>query len=139
MFHPRLTLALLLPACALAAAAPAPKVVKLDAQGKGYLAILSGPPETATMRSGLVVLEPGKAVGTHSTGANEELLVVLEGAGEFRLEGETLPLAAGTALYCPPGRTHDVFNTGTKALRYVYVTASTRVAPTPAVMEHEHR
>ena len=136
MTLPRPCLALLLPACILAAA-PAPKVVRLDAQGKGHLAILSGPPETATMRSGLVVLEPGKAVGSHSTGANEELLVVLEGAGEFRLEGGTLPLAAGTALYCPPGRTHDVFNTGTATLRYVYVTASTRVLANPAGLAHD--
>jgi len=138
MSHYRSTILWLLPACILAAAAPAPKVVKLDDQGKGYLPILSGPPETATMRSGLVALAPGKSVGRHSTGANEELLVVLEGAGEFRLEGEALPLAAGTALYCPPGRTHDVFNTGTGTLRYVYVTASTRVAPTSAGLDHGH-
>ena len=128
-------LALLLPACILAAA-PAPKVVRLDAQGKGHLAILTGPPETATMRSGLVVLAPGKSVGTHSTGANEELLVVLEGVGEFRLEGQNLPLVAGTALYCPPGRTHDVCNTGPATLRYVYVTASTRATPAPAGLAH---
>ena len=123
-------------ACALAAATPATKVVKLDSQGKGHLAILSGPPETATMRSGLVVLEPGKSVGKHSTGGNEELLVVLEGTGEFRLEKETLPLVGGTALYCPTGRTHDVFNTGTTTLRYVYITASTQATPMPAGMAH---
>lgn len=127
---------LLLSAGALATAGPAAKVVKLDAQGKGHLALLGGPPETATMRSGLVVLEPGKAVGKHSTGANEELLVVLEGTGEFRLEAETLPLAGGTALYCPAGRSHDVVNTGNALLRYVYITASTRVAPAPAGLAH---
>ena len=127
---------LFLSASALAIANPATKVVKLDAQGKGHLAILSGPPETATMRSGLVVLEPGKSVGRHSTGANEELLVVLEGTGEFRLEAETLPLAGGTALYCPSGRSHDVFNTGTTPLHYVYVTASTRTTPAPAGLAH---
>ena len=122
---------------ALGAGDPAPKVIKLDAQGKGHLAILSGPPETATMRSGLVVLEPGKAVGKHSTGANEELLVVLEGAGEFRIQdGETLPLVGGTALYCPTNRSHDVFNTGKTTLRYVYITASTRVLPTQPGLAH---
>ena len=136
MFIADLTCVLLL-TTALAAADPAPKVVKLDAQGKGHLAILSGPPETATMRSGLVVLEPGKSVGKHSTGANEELLVVLEGTGEFRiLDGETLPLVGGTALYCPTNRSHDVFNIGKTVLRYVYVTASTRVMPTQPGLAH---
>jgi len=136
MISTKSTCILFLSSFALTAGTPAPKVVRLDTQGKGYLGILSGPPETATMRSGLVMLEPGKSVGKHSTGANEELLVVLEGSGEFRLEGETLPLVGGTALYCPSGRTHDVFNTGTTALRYVYITASTRTAPTPPGLAH---
>jgi len=130
------TLILLL-AVGLFAAESVPKVVKLDARGKGHLAILSGPPETVTMRSGLVVLEPGKAVGKHSTGANEELLIVLEGTGEFRiLEGETMPLVGGTALYCPTNRSHDVFNTGKTTLRYVYITASTRMMPTQPGLTH---
>ena len=121
----------------LTAADPAPKVVKLDAMGKGHLAILSGPPETATMRSGLVVLERGTSVGKHSTGANEELLIVLEGVGEFRiLGGETMPLVGGTALYCPTNRSHNVFNTGKTVLRYVYITASTRVMPTQPGLAH---
>jgi len=127
---------LLMPACLFAAAVPAPKVVKLDTQGKGYLPILNGPPETGSMRSGLVELAPGKAVGEHSTGANEELLIVLEGTGEFRMAGETLPLTAGSALYCPSHHTHDVFNTGAGTLRYVYVTASTRVTPAQPGMVH---
>lgn len=127
---------ILLLSVTLSAADLAPKVIKLDAKGKGHLAVLSGPPETATMRSGLVVLQPGKSIGTHSTGANEEILVVMEGSGEFRLEKENLPLVAGTALYCPPGRTHDVFNTGKVTLRYVYITASTRVLPTSPGMTH---
>lgn len=56
---------LIIPACALTAGNPSTKVVKLDTQGKGHLAILSDMPETATMRSGLVVLEMGKSAGKH--------------------------------------------------------------------------
>jgi mannose-6-phosphate isomerase-like protein (cupin superfamily) len=104
--------------------APAAKVIRLDTGGKDYLPVLSGPPETATMRSGLVVLAPGKAVGKHSTGRHEEILVVLEGAGEMQITGEaSLPVVAGTAVYCPPRREHDVLNTGKTELRYVYVVA----------------
>ena len=91
-----ITLALqsLLVLAAATAAGPTAKVIRLEPAGKAHMTVLSGPPETATMRSGLVTLEPGKSIGLHSTGANEELLVVLEGSGEFRLEKETLRIEA---------------------------------------------
>ncbi|MFZ4513353.1 MAG: cupin domain-containing protein [Geothrix sp.] len=107
---------------------PAVKVIQLDTQGKDYLPLLGGPPETVTMRSGLVVLAPGKSVGKHSTGTYEEVLVVLEGAGRMVITGgETLPVVAGTAVYCPPQREHDVHNTGQGDLRYVYIVAKARL------------
>ena len=106
---------------------PHSKVVQLDAQGKDYLQILAGPPETVTMKSGLVVLAPGKSVGKHTTGQHEEILVILEGKGEMSFaDGSELPVEAGHALYCPPETEHNVTNTGTSTLRYVYVVASTK-------------
>jgi mannose-6-phosphate isomerase-like protein (cupin superfamily) len=76
------------------------------------------------MRSGLVLLAPGESVGTHTTAGNEEFLLVLEGRGEFRItDGPVLPVLGGSALYCPPGREHDVVNTGEGMLRYVFVVA----------------
>jgi quercetin dioxygenase-like cupin family protein len=106
---------------------PHPKVVKLDSGGKDYLQVLGGPPESVTMKSGLVVLTPGKSVGKHTTGPNEELLVILEGKGEMTIgDGPKLPADAGHALYCPPETEHNVTNTGTSVLRYVYVVASTK-------------
>ena len=106
---------------------PAPKLITLDAKGKDYLPILTGAPETVTMRSGLVILAPGKDVGKHSTKDNEELVIVLEGRGEMRITGgETIPVSAGQAVYCPPRREHDMVNTGTSVLRYIYVVAGAR-------------
>jgi len=64
------------------------------------------------MRSGLVELTPGRALGEYSTRGHEELLIVLEGTGEFRMAGETLPLTAGSALHCPSRRTLIAFTTG---------------------------
>ncbi len=80
------------------------------------------------MKSGLVVLTPGKSVGKHSTGQHEEVLVVLEGKGEMSLkDGSKLDVEAEPyALYCPPETEHDVTNTGSSVLRYVYVVASTK-------------
>jgi quercetin dioxygenase-like cupin family protein len=106
---------------------PQAKVVALEKSDNGILPILTGPPETVTMKSGYVVLEPGRSVGKHSTEHHEEILIVLEGQGEMRFaDGTKLELSARTALYCPPETGHDVWNTGAGTLRYVYVIADAR-------------
>ena len=103
---------------------PTPKVIPLQSSGTDVTPVLGGPPESVTMKSGLVVLAPGKSVGKHSTGQNEELLIVFEGQGEMAFDdGSKLPVRANSALYCPPGTEHNVTNTGSGLLRYVYVVA----------------
>jgi quercetin dioxygenase-like cupin family protein len=117
----------LLVGLAAAQSAPKPhaKVVALDKTDDGILPILVGPPETVTMKSGYVVLDPGHSVGKHSTEHHEEILIVLEGQGEMQFhDGSKLELKARTALYCPPDTEHDVRNTGTGTFRYVYVVAN---------------
>src|SRR5271157_2175166 len=96
---------------------PHAKVFALDKSDNGILPILTGPPETVTMKSGYVVLEPGRSVGKHSTEHQGEMLFD---------DGSKLELKARTALYCPPETEHDVKNTGTGTLRYVYVVANAR-------------
>jgi mannose-6-phosphate isomerase-like protein (cupin superfamily) len=106
---------------------PQAKLIRLDAGDADYLRLLGGPPESAGMRSGLVVLQPGKSVGKHSTEAYEEMIVVLEGSGKMILaDGRELAFAGGAALYCPPDTEHDMINTGSVPLRYVYIVAKTR-------------
>jgi quercetin dioxygenase-like cupin family protein len=103
------------------------KVIRLDPQGKDYLRVLGGPPETSTMRSGLVTLAPGKSMDKHSTEGFEELVVVLEGEGEMHIAGgDVLKLEAGCAAYCPPRTEHDVRNVGRKTLRYLYIVAEAK-------------
>ena len=76
------------------------------------------------MRSGLVVLQPGEDCGWHSTENYEEMIICLAGAGEVATEtGPRRPLAAWQYAYNPPCSRHDVFNTGTEVMRYVYVVA----------------
>jgi len=106
---------------------PHAKVIALEKSDNGVLPILAGPPETVTMKSGYVVLEPGRSVGKHSTEHHEEILIVFEGQGEMLFhDGSKLELKARTALYCPPETEHDVKNIGTETLRYVYVVADAR-------------
>jgi mannose-6-phosphate isomerase-like protein (cupin superfamily) len=106
---------------------PHAKVVKLDSAGKHDTLLLSGPPETVTMRSGLVILAPGQTVGKHSTGTHEEMLVILEGKGTMMFkDGAKLEVDANHILYCPPDTEHDMMNTGTGVLRYVYIVANAK-------------
>jgi mannose-6-phosphate isomerase-like protein (cupin superfamily) len=90
----------------------------------GDCALLRGAPQTAGMRSGFVRLKPGQSVGWHSTGRNEESLVILRGEGTALLDGHPArSFAAPHFLYIPPATRHNVQNTGQQELEYVYVVA----------------
>jgi len=106
---------------------PEPKAISIKMEGKEYVRLLGGPPESVLMRAGAVALPPGKTVGKHNTESYEELVVVLEGQGEMLLkDGKPLGMRIGTVLYCPPDTKHDVKNTGSSVLRYIYVVAKTK-------------
>ena len=90
----------------------------------GDCPLLQGTPRTAGMRSGLVLLKPRESVGWHTTGRNEEALVILRGRGEALIEGQPGRLfAAPMLVYIPPATRHNVSNTGDELLEYVYVVA----------------
>ena len=102
---------------------PQPLTLSLSCPG-GDCPLLHGTPQTAGMRGGFVRLMPGETVGWHTTGKNEESLVVLRGRGEARIEGQPpRPFAAPALAYIPPATRHNVANTGGSVLEYVYVVA----------------
>jgi mannose-6-phosphate isomerase-like protein (cupin superfamily) len=103
------------------------KVIPLPTGQEPYTPILAGPPETNCLKSGFVILAPGKSVGKHSTKEYEELIVPLEGEGELRVDGmEPLPIRKGQVLYTPPQTPHDVLNTSNRPLKYIYIVAKPR-------------
>ena len=105
---------------------PEPRVINVDQGEKAYCRILCGPPESVTMRSGKVVLQPGESVGKHSTKDFEEFIIILEGKGLFLLnEVRQLAFNADSVLYCPPNTQHNIKNTGSTPLCYIYVVAKT--------------
>jgi quercetin dioxygenase-like cupin family protein len=120
-------LAIALPLCSYAqnnSEKPTPKMITLDQASPERVKILNGPPETVTMHSGYMVLAQSKSVGRHSTKNNEETIVVMAGKGELRIiGGSTFQLHPYCVAYCPPNTEHDVMNTGTDTLRYVYIVA----------------
>jgi len=102
---------------------PQPLTLPLQCEG-GYCMLLQGTPQTAGMRSGLVRLKAGESIGEHTTGKNEESLVVLRGQGEARIEGHPpIPFTAPALVYIPSASRHNVVNTGSNLLEYVYVVA----------------
>jgi len=73
-------------------------------------------------------LEPGESVPWHSTGAREEVLIVLEGS--LRLEyrrGRGAPramrLSSGFSAFLPQSVPHRVVNRSRRRLGYLYLTA----------------
>jgi mannose-6-phosphate isomerase-like protein (cupin superfamily) len=86
--------------------------------------LLSGSPQTSGMRSGRVHLAPDQACGQHSTKDREELLVFLSGRGKLLIgENESFDIGRGKVSYIPPNTIHDVKNTGSDPLIYVYCVA----------------
>ena len=110
-------------ATAQTAPEPQPLTIPLQCAG-GDCPLLKGVPQTTGMRSGFVRLLAGATVGWHTTGKNEETLVILQGRGEALIEGQaSKPFTAPAVVYIPPETRHNVKNTGTRALQYVYVVA----------------
>ncbi len=89
-----------------------------------YQKLLSGEPQTCGMRSGRVYLKPGEECGQHSTKAHEELLVFLAGNGEAIISGkEKYQVGVGKVSYIPPHTEHNIKNTGSEPLVYIYCVA----------------
>jgi len=100
-----------------------PMTFALDCAG-GDRVLLKGAPQTSGMRGGSVKLKPSESVGWHSTGENEEALTILRGRGAANIEGQgDVALHEKMLAYIPPGTRHNVTNTGSEVLEYVWVVA----------------
>ncbi|MEY2895835.1 MAG: hypothetical protein RL669_104 [Pseudomonadota bacterium] len=88
---------------------------------------VQGPREgTAARRlgAGIDILPPGKrACPYHFHYAQEEMFVVLEGAGTLRVAGEMIPIRAGDVIDIPPGPEypHQIINTSDSPLKYLSI------------------
>ncbi len=79
----------------------------------------------------ITAVPPGKrAFPLHNHHVNEEMVFVLQGAGEIRIGESTYPIRAGDVVALPPGgkeTAHQITNTGADELRYFAV--STKLSP----------
>lgn len=81
---------------------------------------------TAAQKLGASVytVAPGKRVCPyHLHHAQEEMFVMLAGAGTLRVAGEELPVKAGDVLFLPAGPEfpHQLFNSSNAPLRYLAI------------------
>jgi mannose-6-phosphate isomerase-like protein (cupin superfamily) len=101
------------------------KAIVIDLDGSpGFQRLLAGVPQTCGMKSGRVYLELGEEVGQHSTNQREEMLIFLSGTGQLIIEqGQTFHIGKGKISYIPPNTQHNIKNTGSEPLIYIYCVA----------------
>jgi uncharacterized cupin superfamily protein len=76
------------------------------------------------------VVPPGKrACPYHFHHAQEELFVILRGAGTLRVDGELLAIEAGDLIFIPAGReyAHQLINTSDAPLEYLSISTKSPV------------
>ena len=70
-------------------------------------------------------VEPGKSsCPFHNHHVEDEMFIILEGEGTYRLGTESYPIKAGDVLGAPAGgqdTAHQIINTGTSVLRYYVI------------------
>ena len=97
-----------------------PKVVKIEEKA-GYQRLLVPEKDALKMKSGCVTLNPGEAVGAHSTEFKEEAILVLRGEAEISCGKDTLKAREREMVYMPPKTEHNVKNIGQDILQYVFI------------------
>lgn len=112
-------------------------VVEINSE-KGYQRLIPGAPVTCGLKSGRVYLEPGADCGVHSTENKEEQLVFLSGSGTARIGSEELAVSAGKVCYIPPQTEHNIINTGSEPLSYIFCTAPTDQGSGHKHHDHHH-
>ena len=75
------------------------------------------------MLVGLNAFEPGQEHALHAHAGMDKVYQVIEGAGLFLLDGETVPMQAGMLLVAPDGVPHGIRNTGAGRLLVLAILA----------------
>lgn len=87
-----------------------------------FLRLLGDSNKTRGLRSGLVTLKPQELIGEHKTENKEEVLIILQGNATVYFGKRRLKAAKNSFVFIPPDTLHNVKNSGSKILQYVYVT-----------------
>lgn len=102
------------------------KIIKLVSDSK-YQRLFSKDSGTCGIKAGHVILKKGEDIGEHSTNDMEEALVILKGRGRLIINREDcLDFEDNAVLYVPPQTIHNVKNTGSENLEYIFITSNAK-------------
>ena len=73
--------------------------------------------------AGLNAFEPGQEHALHAHTGTDKVYLVVEGRGEFLLEGREIPMQRGEMLVAPEGVPHGIRNTGERRLLVLAILA----------------
>lgn len=91
-----------------------------------FLRLLGDSNKAKGLKAGLVTLKPKESIGEHKTENKEEVLIILKGNATVYFGKHKLKATKNSFVFIPPEILHNVKNSGSKILQYVYVTALTR-------------
>jgi quercetin dioxygenase-like cupin family protein len=104
------------------------KILVFHPDSVTYQCLFDGPKDSTVFYSGVVTLLPGQTVGEHDSEVYEEMIVILAGRGHLLTgDGKSYEVGFGNVAYCPPHTVHNMKNTGTENLKYIYI--ATRSSP----------
>lgn len=63
----------------------------------------------------------GGKVPSHKHEIEEEVMLFIQGKGQFVTENEVIELKPGICVFNPPGHFHEIVNTGDEILKFVWV------------------
>jgi mannose-6-phosphate isomerase-like protein (cupin superfamily) len=90
-----------------------------DASKMGKCTLFRSP----RLMAGLNAFEPGQEHALHAHAGTDKVYFVVEGRGEFLLEGRELPMQRGEMLVAPEGVPHGIRNTGERRLLVLAILA----------------
>jgi mannose-6-phosphate isomerase-like protein (cupin superfamily) len=103
------------------------KIITFNPDSTSYQEIFDGEKDSVVFYSGVVTVLPKTSGHLHSTEIYEEMIVVLEGEGQVRVtKQKNLDLKFGNIVFIPPNTEHQVFNTGTKNFKYIYIATKSK-------------
>ena len=90
-----------------------------DANKMGKATLFRSP----RLMAGLNAFEPGQEHALHAHADTDKVYFVLEGSGEFLLEGNEIAMRAGEMLVAPAGVPHGIRNHGDQRLLVLAILA----------------
>jgi len=89
-----------------------------------FIRLLGDSSKIKGLRSGLVTLRPKESIGEHKTDQKEEVIIILKGSATiYYAKNKKIKAPRNSFTYIPPDTLHNLENSGSKILQYVYVTA----------------